>query len=101
MAAVPDKGKRIDNIPSDEKDFDLRHLGGQELSEEDKLELKEFAVSCGYQPGSMHFGGVNEEILGMHSRPRWCKDSRHSIQECWIPEVGDRHQLLPTATYCR
>jgi hypothetical protein len=64
MATVPDKGKRIDNTPSDEKDFDLRHLGGQELSEEDKLEIKEFAVSCGYQLGSMLFGGVDEEILG-------------------------------------
>ena len=37
MAAVPDKGKKIDNTPSDEKDFDLWYLGGQELSEEDKL----------------------------------------------------------------
>jgi hypothetical protein len=64
MAAVPDKGKRIDNTYSDKKDFDLRHLGGQELSEEDKLELKEFAISCGYQPGTMLFGGVAEEILG-------------------------------------
>jgi hypothetical protein len=34
------------------------------LSEEDKLELKEFAISCDYQPGSLFFGGVDEEILG-------------------------------------
>jgi hypothetical protein len=64
MATVPDKGKEIDNTPSDERDFDLWHLGSQELSEEDKLELKEFALSCGYQPGSLLFGGVDEEILG-------------------------------------
>jgi hypothetical protein len=64
MATVPDKGKEIDNTPSDEKEFDLRHLGGQELSEEDKLELKEFAISCGYQPRSLLFDRVNEEILG-------------------------------------
>jgi hypothetical protein len=57
MAAVPDKGKKIDNAPSDKKDFDLRHLGGQELSNEDKLELKEFAISCCYQSVSMLFGG--------------------------------------------
>jgi hypothetical protein len=63
MAVVLDKGKEIDNTPSDKKDFDLRHLGGQELSEEDKLELREFAISCGYQPGSLLFGGVDEEIL--------------------------------------
>jgi hypothetical protein len=48
MATVPDKGKEIDKTPSDERDFDLRHLGGQELSEEDKEELKEYAISCGY-----------------------------------------------------
>jgi hypothetical protein len=28
MAAMPDKGKRIVDTPSGEKDFDLRHLGG-------------------------------------------------------------------------
>jgi hypothetical protein len=50
MAAVPDEGNEIDNTLSHERDFDLRHLGSQELSEEDKLELKEFAISCGYQP---------------------------------------------------
>jgi hypothetical protein len=64
MATVPDKGKEIDNTHSDETDFDLRHLGSQELSEEDKLELKEFAISCGYQPRSLLFSGVDEEILG-------------------------------------
>ena len=64
MATVPDKGKEIDNTPSDKKDFDLRHLSGQEFSDEDKLELKEFAISCGYQLESMLFGGVDEEVLG-------------------------------------
>jgi hypothetical protein len=27
-------------------------------------ELREFAISCGYQPRSVLFGGVDEEILG-------------------------------------
>jgi hypothetical protein len=57
MAIVLDEGKEIDNTPSDERDFDLRHLGGHQLG------LKEFAISCGYQPGSLLFGGVDEEIL--------------------------------------
>jgi hypothetical protein len=39
-------------------------LGGQQVSEEDISELKEFAISCGYQPGSMLFGGVDEEVVG-------------------------------------
>jgi hypothetical protein len=63
MAAARDKGKRIEDACSEDKDFELRHLGGQELSEEDKSELKEFAISCGYQPGSILFGRVDEEIL--------------------------------------
>jgi hypothetical protein len=64
VATALDKERRIDSGPSGEEDFDLRHLGGQELSEEEKLELKEFAMSCGYQPGALVFGGVDEEILG-------------------------------------
>jgi hypothetical protein len=35
------------------------------LSEAEKEELEEYAKSCGYQPGSMLFGEVDEEIL-------WC-----------------------------
>jgi hypothetical protein len=65
IATTPsNKGKRIDDASSEDKDFDLWHLGGQLLSEEDKSELKEFAISCGYQPGSIIFGLVDEEILG-------------------------------------
>jgi hypothetical protein len=64
MAAVPDKGKKVVETSSGEKDFDLWHLGGQELSEADKEELKEYGISCGYQPGSMLFDGVDKKILG-------------------------------------
>jgi hypothetical protein len=64
MAATPSKEREIDASPSGKKYFDLRHLGDQELSEEDKSELQEFVVSCGYQPGALLFGGVDEEILG-------------------------------------
>jgi hypothetical protein len=48
MAVVPDKGKKVVDTSSGEKDIDLRHLGGQELSEADKEELKEYGISCGY-----------------------------------------------------
>jgi hypothetical protein len=37
---------------------------GQELSDEDISELKEFALAGGYKPGSVLFGSVDEEILG-------------------------------------
>jgi hypothetical protein len=64
VATVSDKGKEIDKTSSKGANFDLRHLGDQQLSEEDKSELRKFAISCGYQPGSMLFGGVDEEIVG-------------------------------------
>jgi hypothetical protein len=64
MATVPDKGKKIANAASEEKDFDLRNLVGQELSEAEKKELQEYGISCGYQPGAMLFGGIDEGALG-------------------------------------
>jgi hypothetical protein len=44
--------------------FDLRNLVGQELSEAKKKELQEYGMSCGYQPGAMLFGGIDEGALG-------------------------------------
>ena len=35
VAAAPNKGKRIEDASSEDKDFDFQHLGGQELFEED------------------------------------------------------------------
>jgi hypothetical protein len=64
MAPVPDKGKKIVDAASEEKDFDLRNLIGQELSEAEKKKLQEYDISCGYQPGAMLFGGIDEEALG-------------------------------------
>jgi hypothetical protein len=64
MAPVPDKGKKIVDAASEEKDFELRNLIGQELSEAEKKELQEYDISCGYQPGAMLFGGIDEEALG-------------------------------------
>jgi hypothetical protein len=42
---------------------------GQELSEAEKKELQEYGISCGYQPGAMLFGGIDEGALGcIHDR---------------------------------
>jgi hypothetical protein len=62
--SLASKGKKTEEASSENRSFDLRHLGGQQLSEEDISELKEFAVSGGYQPGSVLFGAVDKEILG-------------------------------------
>jgi hypothetical protein len=59
LAAVPEKGKEIAEDTSEEKGFSF-----QELSEAEKEELQEYAISCGYQPGAMLLGGINEEALG-------------------------------------
>jgi hypothetical protein len=64
VVVVLGKGKEVVDTSSKEKEFDLRHLGGQELSEAEKEELEQYGKSCGYQPGSMLFDGVDEEILG-------------------------------------
>jgi hypothetical protein len=62
VVAPSDYGKRSEETSSEDKNFDLRQLGDQQLSKEDISELKEFAISCGSQPGSMLFGGVDKEI---------------------------------------
>jgi hypothetical protein len=64
MAIVPDEGKKIVDAAAEEKDFNLRNLVGQELSEAEKKELQEYEISCGYQPGAMLFGGIDEGALG-------------------------------------
>ena len=61
---MPDKGKKIADAASEEKDFDLRNLVGQELSEAEKKELQKYGISYGYQPGAMLFGWIDEEALG-------------------------------------
>jgi hypothetical protein len=62
MATVPDKGTKIADVALEERDFDLRNLVGQELSEAEK-ELQEYGISYGYQPGAMLFGGIDEGAL--------------------------------------
>jgi hypothetical protein len=64
VATVPGKVKKITDAASEDRDFDLRNLVGQELSEAEKKELQEYGISCGYQPGAMLFGGIDEGALG-------------------------------------
>jgi hypothetical protein len=64
LAKVPGKGKEIAEDISEEKDFNFQNIIGQELSKAEKVELWDYAISCGYQPGALLFGGINEESLG-------------------------------------
>jgi hypothetical protein len=70
-AAVPEerekmtgKEKEIAEDASEEEDFNFQNIIGQELSKAEKEELKDYAISCGYQPGALLFGGIDEETLG-------------------------------------
>jgi hypothetical protein len=70
-AIVPEKGKKMfgkEKEPaedaSEEENFNFQNIIGQELSKAEKEELRDYAISCGYQPGALLFGGVAEESLG-------------------------------------
>jgi hypothetical protein len=66
-AAVVDtrieKGKAQTKDTLEQENFNFQDIHGQELSETEKEELKKYAISCGYKPGSLLFGGVNEGKL--------------------------------------
>jgi hypothetical protein len=71
LATVPGKGEKVFNREkkitediSEEGDFNFQNMIGQELSKTEKEELRDYAISCGYQPGALLFGGVDEESLG-------------------------------------
>jgi hypothetical protein len=64
MALEPEKEKEIAEDTSKDEIFNFQNLVGQELTKAEKEELKEYAISCGYQPGALLFGGVDDEKLG-------------------------------------
>jgi hypothetical protein len=73
MATVPEKEKEIAEEASEEENFNFQNLIGQELSEAEKEELREYAISCGYQPGALLFDGVDDEKLGCVRDQIWEK----------------------------
>jgi hypothetical protein len=56
MAPEPEKEKEIAEDTSEEEIFNFQNLVGQELMKAEKEELKEYAISCEYQPG--HYSSV-------------------------------------------
>jgi hypothetical protein len=64
MATVPGKEKEIAEDTSEEENFNFQNLIGQELSKAEKEELRDYVISCGYQPGALLFGGIDDESLG-------------------------------------
>jgi hypothetical protein len=64
MATVPGKEKEIAEDTLEEENFNFQNLIGQELTKAEKEELRDYAISCGYQLGALLFGGIDDESLG-------------------------------------
>jgi hypothetical protein len=62
-AAKPEKEETTEDTSEDEA-FNFQNLVGQELTKAEKEELKEYAISCGYRPVVLLFGGIDDERLG-------------------------------------
>src|SRR5688572_399897 len=63
MAAVPGEEKEIVDEASEDEAFMFQNLVGEKLSKPEIEELKEYAKSCGYKPGALLFGGIDDEKL--------------------------------------
>jgi hypothetical protein len=63
MAANLEKEEMIEDTSEDDA-FNFQNLVGQELTKAEKEELKEYVISCGYRPGALLFGGIDDERLG-------------------------------------
>jgi hypothetical protein len=63
-APEPEKEKEIAEDTSEDEVFNFQNLIGQELTKAEKEEFKEYAISCGYRPGALLFGGIDDERLG-------------------------------------
>jgi hypothetical protein len=64
LTTAPRKEKELSEDSSVERDFNFQNIIGQELSKAKKEELRDYAISCGYQPGALLFGGIDKESLG-------------------------------------
>jgi hypothetical protein len=63
-AVVSEKEKVLAKDALEEGNFNFQNIIGQELYKAEKEELRDYAISCGYQPGALLFGSIDEESLG-------------------------------------
>ena len=63
VTAASGKGKEIADEASENETFMFQNLVGEQLSKAEIEELREYAKSCGYKPGALLFGGVDDEKL--------------------------------------
>jgi hypothetical protein len=90
-----EKGKGQIEDTLEEENFNFQDILGQELSETEKEELKKYAVSCGYKPGALLFGGVNEGKLRCLRNRTEAKVVRTFSKNVGLPKIEAdlcRHQ---------
>ena len=63
VTAASKKGKEIADEASKDEAFMFQNLIGEKLSKAEREELREYAKSCGYKPGALLFGGIDDEKL--------------------------------------
>jgi hypothetical protein len=63
VTAASGKGKEIADEASEDEAFMFQNLVGEKLSKAEREELREYAKSCGYKPGALLFGGIDDEKL--------------------------------------
>jgi hypothetical protein len=82
-----EKGKEQVVDILEEGNFNFQDLLGQELTGAEKEELKKYAISCGYKPGSMLFGGVNEGKLRCLRNRTEAKIVRTFSKSAGLPKI--------------
>jgi hypothetical protein len=82
-----EKGKEQIEATLEEENFNSQDILGQELSETEKEELKKYVVSCGYKPGALLFGRVNEGKLRCLRNRTKAKVVRTFSKNVGLPKV--------------
>jgi hypothetical protein len=98
MDTTIEKGKeQIKDL--EEENFNFQDILGQEISETEKEELKKYAVSCGYKPGALLFGGVNEGKLRCLRNRTEAKVVRTFSKNVGLPKIdaGTGDSISPLA----
>jgi hypothetical protein len=82
-----EKGKEPIADILEEGNFNFQDILGQELTDAEKEELNKYAISCGYKPGSLLFGGVNEGKLRCLQNRTEAKVVRTFSKSVGLPKI--------------
>jgi hypothetical protein len=105
VSTATEKGKEQVEEILEGGNFNFQDLLGQELTGAEKEELKKYVISCGYKPGSMLFGGVNEGKLRCLRNRTEAKIVRTFSKSVGLPKIEadlckyQRHHIAGSLLY--